>query len=63
MSSCRCAKCTRREIYKATGMSLSLAWNNRLAGSCATAKLRDSAKLRRRDEPVSQEIPVTKKAS
>ena len=34
MGNCRCARCTRKEIYNATGMTLSLAWNKVLGGDC-----------------------------
>jgi hypothetical protein len=63
MTNCRCAKCRRREIYRATGMTLSLAWNKRLNGSCYIEKL---AKNIEQDNPgnyVSQERHTVKKAS
>jgi len=62
MSICRCAKCRRREIYNATGMTLSLAWNKKLNGSCYLEKFADTTERHRPDSSVSQEIPAVKEA-
>lgn len=62
MTNCRCAKCRRREIYKATGMTLSLAWNKRLRGTCNFDKLTRNAKRQRPDSSDSQGGSVVKEA-
>ena len=63
MTNCRCAKCRRREIYKATGMTLSLAWNKELTGPCCAEKAGDAAERRRSDDSSAQERPAVKEAS
>jgi hypothetical protein len=63
MTNCRCAKCRRREIYKATGMTLSLPWNKKLNGSCYVEKFTNTTQRHRPDNAVSQEIPAVKEAS
>jgi hypothetical protein len=54
MANCRCAKCRRREIYNATGMTLSLAWNKKLSEICYVEKLAKDAERHRPDNSVSQ---------
>lgn len=63
MTQCKCAKCRRREIYKATGMTLSLAWNKKLNRSCYLEAAADIPARARPADSVSQEIPAAKKAS
>lgn len=63
MTNCRCAKCRRREIYKATGMTLSLAWNKKLNRSCYVERFTDTTQRHWPDDSVSQEIPAVKEAS
>ena len=63
MTNCRCAKCRRREIYNATGMTLSLAWNKKLNRSCYIEKLTDTNERHRLDNCVSQELLAVKEAS
>jgi hypothetical protein len=63
MANCRCAKCRRREIYNATGMTLSLAWNKKLNGTCYIEKLAKNAERHRPDNTVSQGRPAVREAS
>ena len=63
MTICRCAKRSRREIYNATGMTLSLAWNQKLNGSCYLEKITNTTERHWPDNSVSQEIPAIKEAS
>jgi hypothetical protein len=63
MSNCRCAKCRRREIYNATGMTLSLAWNKILNCACYAEKCAVPAERHRSDKYVSEEMQSVKQAS
>ena len=63
MANCRCAKCRRREIYNATGMTLSLAWNKKLIASCYFERLTHSTEGYVPGSSVSQEMPAIKEAS
>jgi hypothetical protein len=63
MTNCRCAKCRRREIYRATGMTLSLAWNKQLNGSCYFEKKAKNTEQHNPGNYVSQERHTVKKAS
>lgn len=57
MTNCRCAKCRRREIRDATGMTLSLAWNKVLNSSCYSERVIKSAEWDKAENPVLQEKP------
>jgi hypothetical protein len=63
MANCRCAKCRRREIYNATGMTLSLAWNKNLTGTCYIEKLAQNDERHRPDNSVAQGRPAVREAS
>lgn len=63
MTNCRCAKCRRREIRDATGMTLSLAWNKILNRSCYFERVTKATERTKAENSVSQEIPAIKEAS
>ncbi len=63
MSDCRCARCTRKEIYNATGMTLSLAWNKVLGGTCHAGKQADDAAVGGRSRPGGGTPSTVKQAS
>ena len=63
MANCRCAKCRRREIYNATGMTLSLAWNKKLRRTCSNEPLAKNVERLRPDNSVSHGRPEDREAS
>jgi hypothetical protein len=63
MANCRCAKCRRREIYNATGMTLSLAWNKKLRRTCCIEKLAKNVERHPPDNSVSHGRPAVREAS
>lgn len=63
MSDCRCAKCIRSELYNATGMSLSLAWNKILNNTCYLEKLPGAIDRCRSGYVASGNVNLVKEAS
>ena len=63
MNDCRCARCRRREIYNATGMTLSLAWNKKLNSPCCLEKFPDTNERHGLEYSAPLEMPVVKEAS
>lgn len=63
MTCCRCAKCRRREIRDATGMTLNLAWNKVLKSPCYLEKVAKDVEREKIKKSISQEAPAIRKAS